>query len=255
MVRGLDTFAEYFAGDEACYVLIGGVATQLALESADMPARRTRDLDIVLCVEVLDAGFAQKLWAFVDAGGYQVHQQGAEPRCFHRFAKPEAAHFPEQLELFARAPDAFPLKPGSHRTPVPVDEDMRSLSAILLDDAYYRFLQAHTQMLAGVRVVTEYALIPLKARAWLDLSERKAGGIGSVDSKQIKKHRNDVLALAQLLTAKQGTEIAPAIRDDVARFIEAAGSEVTASLLADLRINDTPEDVWARLRAAYGAAA
>jgi hypothetical protein len=66
--------------------------------------------------------------------------------------------------------------------------------------------------------------------------------------------RADVLALAQLLTAKQGPEIAPAIRDDVARFIEAVGSEVTASLLADLRINDTPEDLWARLRAAYGAA-
>lgn len=253
MVKGLDTFASYFAGDEACYVLIGGVATQLALENARMQARRTRDLDIVLCVEVVDARFVQKLWAFVDAGGYEVRQQGGEPRCFHRFAKPQAPHFPEQLELFARAPGAFPLKAGSHRTPVPIDEDMLSLSAILLDDAYYGFLSAHTQTLAGVRVVTEQALIPLKARAWLDLSERKANGIGSVDSKQIKKHRNDVLALAQLVTGIPSPDIPPAIRHDVARFIDTVRSEVTTSLLADLRIDDSPEELWTRLRAVYGA--
>lgn len=46
MVKGLDTFAAFFAGDEARYVLIGGVATQLVLEEAGLPVRATRDLDI-----------------------------------------------------------------------------------------------------------------------------------------------------------------------------------------------------------------
>lgn len=61
MVRGLDTFAAFFAGDEERYALIGGVATQLVLEEAGLPARATKDLDIVLCVEVLNAAFGRKL--------------------------------------------------------------------------------------------------------------------------------------------------------------------------------------------------
>ena len=60
MVRGLDTFATFFAGDEGRYVLIGGVATQLVLAEAGLPVRATRDLDIVLCVEALDAAYAQE---------------------------------------------------------------------------------------------------------------------------------------------------------------------------------------------------
>ena len=35
-------------------------------------------------------------------------------------------------------------------------------------------------------------IIPFKAKAWLDLTERKANG-EHVDSRDIKKHKNDVL--------------------------------------------------------------
>ena len=43
-------------------------------------------------------------------------------------------------------------------------------------------------------------LIPFKAKAWLGLKERKLNG-DQVDSKNIKKHKNDVCRLAQLITA------------------------------------------------------
>ncbi len=43
-------------------------------------------------------------------------------------------------------------------------------------------------------------LIPFKAKAWLDLKERKLNG-DQVDSKNIKKHKNDVFRLALLITA------------------------------------------------------
>jgi hypothetical protein len=39
----------------------------------------------------------------------------------------------------------------------------------------------------------------LKARAWLDLTERKNNGV-SIDEKDIKKHRNDVFRLLQILS-------------------------------------------------------
>ena len=43
-------------------------------------------------------------------------------------------------------------------------------------------------------------LIPFKAKVWLDLKERKLNG-DQVDSKNIKKHKNDVFRLALLITA------------------------------------------------------
>ena len=51
-----------------------------------------------------------------------------------------------------------------------------SLSAILLDDAYYEFILAGRRELDGLPWVGEDRLIPLKASAWLDLGERQAKG-------------------------------------------------------------------------------
>jgi hypothetical protein len=113
MVRGLDTFAAFFAGDEERYALIGGVATQLVLEEAGLSARATKDLDIVLCVEVLDAAFGRKLWDFIEAGGYEVRQQGEEPRCFYRFVRPADPAFPPHVGVLrarARLPPTGPRR-------------------------------------------------------------------------------------------------------------------------------------------------
>jgi hypothetical protein len=43
------------------------------------------------------------------------------------------------LELFSRLPDALDHAEGSELTPVPVDDEVSSLSAILMDDDYYAF--------------------------------------------------------------------------------------------------------------------
>ena len=40
----------------------------------------------------------------------------------------------------------------------------------------------------------------LKTKAWLDLTERKEAGEANVDSTDIKKHKNDVYRLSQLLS-------------------------------------------------------
>lgn len=157
MVKGLDTFAAFFAGDESRYVLIGGVATQLVLGEAGLPARATKDLDIVLCVEALDAEFGQKLWDFIEAGGYEIRQRGEARSCFYRFAKPAQSGYPHMLEFFAREPGCLPLAESSHLTPVPFDQQVESLSAILLEDDYYAFVHAHTRELAGVRIATVQA--------------------------------------------------------------------------------------------------
>ena len=60
--------------------------------------------------------------------------------------------------------------------------------------------------------------IPFKEKAWLDLRERKAGG-ELVDSKNIKKHKNDVFRLAQLLAPDTRQQISAAIREDMRMFL------------------------------------
>ena len=52
MVKGLDTFRNYFADYEEQYVLIGGAACDIIFESNDATFRATMELETVGIVEV-----------------------------------------------------------------------------------------------------------------------------------------------------------------------------------------------------------
>jgi hypothetical protein len=217
MVVGLDRFRKHFADFADQYVLIGGTATFLVLDEAGLDARMTRDLDIVLCVEALDSVFVKAFWTFVQAGGYQNRQRSTGKKVFYRFDKPADLSYPARLELFSRNLADLLLKDGSHLTPIPMAEDVSSLSAILLDSDYYEFLHARKRNIEGVPVVGEECLIPLKARAWLDLTARKKAG-EHIDSRDIKKHRNDIFRLYQLLRPDLHIEIPESIKADIGQF-------------------------------------
>ncbi len=194
MVKGLEVFREHFRNYADRYVLIGGAACDIAMTAAGLAFRATKDLDIVLYVEALDAEFVRAFWEFVRAGGYEIQEKSTGGKQFYRFQKPSNANYPFMLELFSRRPDVLQVADGSHLTPLPVEEDASSLSAILLDDAYYDFIRAGRQELDGIPMVRPAQLIALKARAWLDLTERENRG-EKIDSKTIKKHKNDVFRL------------------------------------------------------------
>ena len=68
MVTGLDLFRNHFASHRDQYVLIGGVAAALVMEDAGLEFRATKDLDVVLVVEMLDAAFVDRFWKFIRAG-------------------------------------------------------------------------------------------------------------------------------------------------------------------------------------------
>lgn len=176
MVRGLDKFREQFRAHTDNYVLIGGTACDLLMEAAGLEFRATKDLDIVLILEGLDATFARTFWAFVKGGGYQVQQSVTGKRRYYRFLKPEHNEYPLMLELFSRRPDMLDLADDAHLTPIPADEDVSSLSAILLDDAYYAFLHSGKRIINGISIVGPEHLVPLKARTWLDLTGRHPQG-------------------------------------------------------------------------------
>lgn len=224
MVTGVDRFRAHFADHEHQYVLIGGAACELIMDDAGLDFRATKDLDIVLIVEALDPAFSSAFMAFVEAGGYENQQRSEGERVLYRFAKPTTDGYPAMLELFSNVPDGFELAPGSHLTPIPIAEEAASLSAILLDEDYYAFLKMMARPLDGIPVLDEAGIIPFKARAWIDLSRRQAEG-EKVDSRDVKKHRNDVARMLQLLNAEASYELPDAIRADMQAFVEGVAAQ------------------------------
>jgi len=251
VVRGLDVFREYFAGHADQFVLIGGTAATLAMEDAGLEFRATKDLDIVLHIEALSPSFGEVFWSFVEAGGYEIRQASDTGKpVYFRFQEPADERFPVMLELFCRAPEGINVAEGSHLTPIPIDEAAASLSAILLDDAYYEFILAGRKEVDGLPCVGEDRLIPVKAGAWLDLGERLAKG-EPVDSKNIRKHANDVLRLSQLLAPDVRIEVARRIAQDLSRFLDGIEADRTIDPKS-LGINSSVAEMVERIAQAYG---
>lgn len=222
MVKGLDVFRAWFADYPDQYVLMGGTAATLAMEEAGLDFRATKDLDVVLHVEALTPAFGKTFWQFIEAGGYAIRQASDTGKpAFYRFQKPTDNSFPAMVELFSRAPDSLRPIENGQLTPIPFDEAVSSLSAILLDDAYYAFIMTGRREIDGLPWVGEDRLIPLKAIAWLDLSARREQG-EPVDDKSIRKHANDVLRLSQLLAPTTRIPLEAKIADDMRRFLAAA---------------------------------
>ncbi len=218
MVVGIDRFREHFAGHEEQYVLIGGAACDLIFADAGLRFRATKDLDVVLCVEVVNADFATAFLEFLDAGSYEARQQSEGHTEFYRFHLPKDGSYPFMIELFSRQPDGFNLPDGFAIVKIPVNEDILSLSAILLDEHYYAALQNSRIVIDGISLLSEELLIPFKAKAFLDLTQRKANG-DNVKNDDIKKHRRDVFRLAQLLSADSRVNIAEPIANDLREFL------------------------------------
>jgi hypothetical protein len=252
MVVGLDKFAAHFADFQDRYILIGGAATWLVLDEAGIEPRATRDLDIVLCLEALDAEFTTAFWRFIELGKYEIQEKSQGQKIFYRFKNSAQTDYPYMLELFSRKPDILALKDDSHLTPIPVGEDVASLSAILLDENYYAFIHQHKRELDGVSLVGEKCLIPLKARAWLDLTKRRAAG-EQVDSRNMRKHRGDVLRLFQILSPELRVGLPDSIRNDLRDFLEAIVPELDQQLLKSLEIKGiSPVEILNTIKTIYG---
>jgi len=250
-VKGIERFSEHFAGYEDRYVLIGGTASTVAMEEAGLAFRATKDLDIVLSVEALDREFGDLFWKFVRNGGYQNRQQSTGEKQFYRFEKPSDETFPLMLELFSRLPDALILPEGSHLTPIPVAEAVSSLSAILLDDTYYDFIQEGKHIVDGLSVIGAERLVPLKARAWNDLQRLQQGGV-RIQSHDVNKHRGDVFRLFQVVDPTARLPLSEPIRLDLQQFLERVESQGGINL-KDLGITTIDfETTVDRIREFYG---
>ncbi len=220
MIRGLDVFREHFADYRKAFVLIGGVACHEWLSTQGLEFRATKDMDMVLIVEALDGAFVKRFWEFIEAGKYQGRFKAEDGRQLYRFVKPEDKRYPAMIEIFSRKPAGIDLAEGQVIVPIKIDQDAASLSAILLNDDYYSLVREQHNEEKNLPFANPVALIPLKARAYLDLVERAAKG-ESVKGEDIAKHRTDVFRIAATLPGEAGPAIPGAVRDDLRKFLAA----------------------------------
>ncbi len=102
-----------------------------------------------------------------------------------------------------------------------MDEQISSLSAILLNDEYYQFVLTGRKSKHGMPSwVGEDRLIPLKAVAWLEMTARVRQG-EVIDSKKINKHLTDIVQLSALLQPGQVIDLPEKLRADLQAFTQA----------------------------------
>lgn len=199
MVNGMQLFREHFSEYQAQYTLIGGMACDLLMSEAGLDFRITQDIDMVLIVEALTDSFVRAFWQFIEDGGYENRLRSNNKPEFFRFQNPQNSAYPKMIELFSRPQAGVQLQYEGHLTPLHVSDDIASLSAILLNDDYYRFLLQGRKESDNVTVLDAFHIIPLKMKAWLDLTLQKSKG-EHVNDRDLRKHRLDVFRLFALIT-------------------------------------------------------
>jgi hypothetical protein len=222
MVKGLEKFKEHFAGFEDNYVIIGGTACDIVLRDTDMHPRATDDIDMILVIEKMTSEFGKRFWDFIEMGGYENRQRKREdkisaPELF-RFIHPTEG-FPVQIELLSKHPDILDEPAGFHLTPVPVGEEISSLSAILLDEEYYNQTIENSIIEDGIRIANPLSLLCLKVNAFLNLTEERKTN-QNVRNGDIKKHRDDVFKLlAMRIDPFTPITLSSEMKDNIHNFI------------------------------------
>ena len=92
-IPGIDVWRDRFAGDGDRYVVIGGTARELVYaERGVWEDTATKDLDVVLIAEAIDAGFVSRFMSFVREGGYSHVTKSGDTQMY-RFSQPVDAFF------------------------------------------------------------------------------------------------------------------------------------------------------------------
>lgn len=221
-MEGLDKFREAFEEYSDNYVIIGGTACDITMTGTEVKPRATHDIDMIVIVEKMNHEYGERFWQFIQEAGYHPEKcntkEGESAKYeLYRFVngKPD---YPEMIELLSRHPDILGEPKGLIIEPLPIGEDVSSLSAIILDDDYYHFTIEHSQLTNGIRHADSIALIALKTRAYLNLMQDKADG-KHVNTKDIKKHRSDVLKNVVLLPPEEAISAPTAIVECIQNFV------------------------------------
>lgn len=210
-----------------------------------MRPRATDDIDMILVVEKMTPEFGQRFWEFIDEGKYENLQRKREDKEpvteLFRFLEPKNG-FPVQIELLSKYPDVLGVPTGFHLTPIPVGEEIPSLSAILLDEEYYRHTIDSSIIEEGICIANPLSLLCLKVKAFLNLTEEKKIN-PNVRSADIKKYRDDVFKLlAMRIDPFTPVELSATMKDEVSVFINTMEESLPNQSLRD-SLQRTDDDI------------
>ena len=123
------------------------------------------------------------------------------------------------IELFSINGSELILKEQNGLIPLHIDDEVSSLSAILLNESYYEVLKSGLRVVDGVSVLKEEFLVVFKIKAWLDLSTLKEKG-ENIDNDDIKKHKNDIFRLSGIILNPTPMNLPEEDKADVEQFCE-----------------------------------
>ncbi|SFQ20539.1 hypothetical protein SAMN02910358_01094 [Lachnospiraceae bacterium XBB1006] len=246
MVEGIQSFREKFKDYEANYTIIGGAACDILMAEADIDFRLTKDLDIILILEDSSEKFAKVFWEYIKEAGYKCGWKNSEKMHFYRFTEPKPG-YPIMIELFSRKP-GYQLEVEEGIIPIHIDDDVSSLSAILLNDDFYNFMMEGRTLIDGISVLRAEYLIPFKMYAWLDLGKRKQRG-EHVNDRDFKKHKNDVFRLLQIINPEEKIISTGLVKDSIEEFLDKMKSE--SIRVEQLGLNISQEDALKVLHNVY----
>jgi hypothetical protein len=233
MVVGLDKYKEAFADFKDNYVIIGGTACDIVLSDTDMRPRATDDIDMILIVEKMTKEYGDALWQFIKDGEYKAGKREKDDKTptytLYRFTT-EKKGYPVKIELLSHHSDILGEPSGFHIEPIHLSEDLSSLSAIMMDDDNYELTVTNSVEQDGVRIATPTTLICLKTRAYLNLLKNRANG-KHVNSKDIKKHKTDVLKLIATASIPEPVAVPQSIYDSVMEYAESIEKELPSQSL------------------------
>ncbi len=245
-VIGIDEFARRFAGYEDCYTIIGGAACEILMSQTPIDFRATKDIDMIILFEDRFQEFARVFWDYIIEGQYTFGWKNSDEPHFYRFTEPKRG-YPKQIELFSRKPN-YHLEAPTPIIPIHIDDEVSSLSAILLNDDFYEFMLKGRTVIRGLSILEASYIIPFKMLAWLNLKQEKAEG-KHVNSKDLKKHKNDVFQLFQIVPEGARVEVAGDVADTVERFLHLVTDENI--VFSDLGIDSDMETELSALRETY----
>lgn len=92
--------------------------------------------------------------------GYRCGWKRSDKAHFYRFTEPRKG-YPVQIELFSRKPD-YHLEIESGVVPIYIDDDVSSLSAIMLNDDFYNFMMDGRKSINGISIYVQNILYRLR---------------------------------------------------------------------------------------------
>ena len=225
-VNGIEKFKEYFKNYTENYIIVGGTATNIFLGLASLNTRATKDIDMILICDKLNGEFGEVFWKFIEDGDYEAYKSKDNKTHYYRFINNSNDNYPKMIELFSKKQPLEELK-ESIFTPIIIDDEISSLSAIVLDDNYYQFLLDGKKIVEDLSVLDPIHLIAFKAKAHVDITRRKQKE-EFVNERDSKKHKNDIFRLLQLLDNNSESDAPDIVKQDLNDFFSLIDENNTA---------------------------